>query len=89
MSLSPSFGATVSRTCWYSGPFRPAPSSLLLSLIYLSDDQRPSTLFSLFDVRTVYETVVAHEELVSHETAMRVARGGGIGKENLEVINHL
>ncbi|CAM9213269.1 unnamed protein product, partial [Hapterophycus canaliculatus] len=39
--------------------------------------------------RTVYDTIVAHEELVSHEAAMRVARGGGIGKESLEALNHL
>ncbi|CAM9312704.1 unnamed protein product [Scytosiphon promiscuus] len=41
------------------------------------------------DPRTVYDTIVAHEELVSHEAAMRVARGGGIGRENLEALNHL
>lgn len=32
---------------------------------------------------TVYEMVVAHEENMSHETAMRVAKGGGIRKQTL------
>eukprot|EP00903_Cladosiphon_okamuranus_P006812 g6640.t1 len=47
---------------------------------YLDRDTRP---------QTVYETIVAHEALVSHEAAMRVARGGGIAKDNLMAVNHL
>ncbi|CAM9669824.1 unnamed protein product [Ectocarpus fasciculatus] len=39
--------------------------------------------------RSVYETVVQHEALVSHEAAIRVARGGGIAREDLLAMNHL
>lgn len=38
---------------------------------------------------TVYDTIVAHEALVSHEAAIRVARGGGIAKDDLVAMNHL
>lgn len=43
----------------------------------------------MYGTRTVYETIVAHEALVSHEAAMRVARGGGIAKDNLVAMAHL
>ncbi|CBN74810.1 conserved unknown protein [Ectocarpus siliculosus] len=39
--------------------------------------------------RSVYERIVAHEALVSHEAAIRVARGGGIAREDLLAMNHL
>ncbi|CAM9716906.1 unnamed protein product [Ectocarpus sp. 4 AP-2014] len=39
--------------------------------------------------RSVYERIVAHEALVSHEAAIRVARGGGIAREDLLAMDHL
>lgn len=41
---------------------------------------------ALYNARTVYDSIVAHEDTMSHEAALGMARGGGIHANTLVAV---